>query len=97
LIYYWRKDAYELFDLEKDPNEQNNLLFDPTVASRPDVAKLFSDLKQEIQRLQKEYRDDGTYADPKSWPQGSADGPFGDKTPLGKKSIRDAIQASIGI
>jgi arylsulfatase A-like enzyme len=97
LIYYWRKDAYELFDLEKDPNEQNNLLFDPAVASQPDVAKLFSDLKQEIQRLQKEYRDDGTYADPKSWPQGSADGPFGDKSPLGKKSVRDAIGASVGI
>jgi len=97
LIYYWRKDAYELFDLKNDPNEQNNLLFDPAVASRPEVSKLFGDLKQEIQRLQKEYRDDGTYADPKSWPEGSADGPFGDKTPLGKKSIRDAIQASTGI
>ena len=27
LIYYWKKDAYELFDLTKDPTEQHNLLF----------------------------------------------------------------------
>ena len=27
LIYYWRKDAYEMFDLTKDPLEQVNLLY----------------------------------------------------------------------
>jgi arylsulfatase A-like enzyme len=29
LIHYWKKDAYEMFDLVQDPNEQRNLLHGP--------------------------------------------------------------------
>lgn len=91
LVYYWKKDAYEMFDLTRDPTEQHNLLFDPAEAARPDVARLFSELKDEITRLQKLYRDENQFADPSSWPKSSADGPFSDKKPLGVKTVAEAI------
>lgn len=96
LIHYWKKDAWELFDLVKDPTEQHNLLFDPDEAKRPQVANMFAELKAEITRLQKEYADDGLYADPKTWPAGSADGPFQGKSPLGTKTVPEAIAAAAG-
>jgi arylsulfatase A-like enzyme len=96
LIHYWKKDAWELFDLVKDPTEQHNLLFDPAEAKRPEVATLFAELKAEIARLQKEYADDGLYADPKTWPAGSADGPFENKASLGTKTVPEAIAAAAG-
>ncbi|MFA7054034.1 MAG: hypothetical protein WC328_13555, partial [Kiritimatiellia bacterium] len=74
--------------------EQHNLLFDPAEAARPDVAARFTELKAEIARLQKHYRDAGQYADPSTWPKDSADGPFNDKQPLGIKSVAEAIAAS---
>ena len=92
LIYYWTKDAYELFDLVADPTEQHNLLFDK--AEDPEVSAKFSELKAEIARLQKEFKDDGQYADPATWPKTGSDGPFDDKTPLGTKTISEAIQLS---
>jgi len=92
LIYYWKKQAYELFDLTKDPAEQHNLLHDE--ASQPAVAAKFAELKAEIARLQKEYKDDGQYADSARWPAGSADGPFDRYQPTGTKSIAEAIAAS---
>jgi len=94
LIYYWKKDAYELFDLTADPCEQHNLLFAPDEASKPEVAAKFAELKAEIARLQKQYQDDGQYADPATWPAGSADGPFNDKRPVGIKTVAEAIAAT---
>lgn len=94
LIYYWTKDAYEMFDLKADPAEQHNLLYSPTEAQQPEVATKFNELKAEIARLQKEFKDDGLYADPSTWPKGSSDGPFGDKQPLGTKSVAQAIAAA---
>lgn len=91
LIYYWKQDAYEMFDLVADPCEQHNLLFAPDEANRPDVAAKFAELKSEIARLQAQYQDDGRYADPSTWPPGSADGPFDDKQPLGTKTVAEAI------
>jgi len=91
LIYYWTKDAYEMFDLTKDPTEQHNLLFDEAEARQPDIAAKFIELKAEIERLQKHFEDDGQYADSSTWPEGSADGPFGHYQSLGEKSVADAI------
>jgi hypothetical protein len=96
LIYYWRKDVYEMFDLANDPNEQNNLLHDPQSANRPANQELFKELKGELGRLQDQYQDDGKYADPKTWPSGGSDGPFDDKTPIGKKTVAEAIQSAQG-
>ena len=94
LIYYWDKDAYELFDLKADPDEQHNLLFSMEDSSKPQVKKLFNELKAEITRLQKEYHDDGQYAHPADWPQGSADGPWNAYQPIGQKSVAEAIALS---
>lgn len=94
LIYYWKKDAYEMFDLLKDPTEQHNMLFDPTEAAKPEVAAKFAELKAEIAKLQKEYRDDNQFGDSSSWPKSSADGPFNHK-PLGTKSVVEAISLSV--
>jgi arylsulfatase A-like enzyme len=96
LIYYWRKDVYEMFDLANDPNEQNNLLHDPQSADQPATQELFKELEGELGRLQDQYQDDGKYADPKTWPSGGSDGPFDDKTPLGKKSVAEAILSAKG-
>jgi arylsulfatase A-like enzyme len=52
LIYYDRKNQWELFDLTKDPNELKNIVDDP--ASAATVEKL----KAELTRLQKELGDD---------------------------------------
>jgi arylsulfatase A-like enzyme len=95
LIYYWKKDAYEMFDLTKDPTEQHNLLYDDKDAKQPEVAAKFVELKAEIARLQKQYKDDGQYADPATWPEGSADGPFNDKPPTGIKTVAEAIAATV--
>ncbi|MGI9178698.1 MAG: sulfatase/phosphatase domain-containing protein, partial [Pirellulales bacterium] len=96
LIHYWKQDAWELFDLVVDPSEQHNLLYDPEEARRPDVARVFAKLKAEIERLQTEFDDDELYADPQTWPDGSADEPFDDKRPLGTKTVTEAIAVSAG-
>jgi hypothetical protein len=94
LIHYWKQDAYEMFDLTKDPAEQHNLLYSRAEAQRPEIAAKFAELKAEIARLQKEFRDDGQYAEPATWPKGGSDGPFDNKRPLGTKTIAEAISAS---
>ncbi|MBI5769394.1 MAG: sulfatase [Verrucomicrobia bacterium] len=94
LIHYWKKNAYELFDLVKDPTEQKNLLFNDGAAKNPAIAAKFAELKTELARLQKEFRDDGQYADSATWPKDSADGPFNMYQPIGKKSVAEAIAAT---
>jgi arylsulfatase A-like enzyme len=95
LIYYWKKNAYEMFDLTEDPCEQHNLLYYVDEAQKPEVAAKFAELKAEISRLQEQYKDDGRYADPSTWPAGSSDGPFGDKRPLGVKTVAEAIASIV--
>ncbi len=74
LIYYWKKDQWELFDLVKDPNELNNIYSDP--AQKDLVARL----KAELYRLKKELKDDDKFADRQ--PPPGVDGPFWqDKAP----------------
>ena len=94
LIHYWRKDAYELYDLATDPDEQRNLLVDAATADKDSTKQLFAELKKQLTDLQREYQDDGRYADPATWPTGGSDGPFDDKTPLGKKTVAEAILGS---
>jgi arylsulfatase A-like enzyme len=52
LIYYDNIDFWELYDLEKDPHEMNNVYNDPLYS---DIA---TDLKNELNRLQNELGDD---------------------------------------
>ena len=57
LIYYWKKNQWEMFDLVKDPAELTNIYSEP--AQIDTVAKL----KTEMYRLKKEVRDNDEYAD----------------------------------
>ena len=52
LIYFYTVNEWELYDLDIDPMEQHNLIRDKK------YAKIFSELKQELVRLRKEYEDD---------------------------------------
>ena len=49
--FYYDIDAWELYDLQKDPNELNNVYDNPTHA---DVIKR---LKAELERLRKQFGD----------------------------------------
>jgi arylsulfatase A-like enzyme len=57
LIYYWKKNAWEFFDLVHDPDELKNLIDDPAQAAT------IAGLKAEIARLQRAVGDTGQFAD----------------------------------
>ncbi len=57
LIYFWKKDQWECYDLAADPQEMHNIYNDP--AAQATVARL----KQELYRLKKDLKDDDRYAD----------------------------------
>ncbi|MCI0357469.1 MAG: DUF4976 domain-containing protein, partial [Planctomycetaceae bacterium] len=54
LIHFYTIDAWELFDLEKDPRELKSVYDDPAYAA------VVADLKKELSRLMEHYKDDGT-------------------------------------
>ncbi len=74
LIYFWRKDQWELYDLRNDPDEMHNLYNDP--AQKELVARL----KMELARLKREVKDDDQFATQQ--PKDGVDGPFPDKKRL---------------
>ncbi len=51
--FYYSMDEWELYDLENDPNEMNNIY---NVASN----EIISELKSKLKSLQIEYKDDFT-------------------------------------
>ena len=57
LIYFWKKDQWELFDLARDPYELHNLY------GEPGQEALTASLKAELARLKKAVRDDDQLAD----------------------------------
>lgn len=57
LIYFWKKDQWELFDLVNDPYELHNLY------GQPGQQELTASLKAELARLKREARDDDQLAD----------------------------------
>jgi arylsulfatase A-like enzyme len=56
LIYFWKKDQWELFDLVHDPQEMHNLYGEPGQES------LTATLKQELLRLKASVRDEDQLA-----------------------------------
>lgn len=67
LIYFWKKDQWELFDLRKDPHELRNLY------GKPGQEALTATLKGELGRLKRQVRDDDQLAN-EQLPNG-VDGP----------------------
>ena len=67
LIYFWKKDQWECYDLVKDPQEMRNLYTDP--ASQGLVARL----KDQLFRLKREMQDDDQYS--LEMPKDGVDGP----------------------
>jgi arylsulfatase A-like enzyme len=57
LIYFWKKDQWECYDLVADPHEMHNIYNDPK------AQKVVADLKKELYRLKKEVKDDDQFAD----------------------------------
>jgi len=57
LIYFWKKDQWELFDLVNDPHELHNLY------GEPGMEAITATLKAELLRLKREARDDDQLAD----------------------------------
>ena len=56
LIYYWKKNQWELFDLIHDPQEMHNLY------GQPEHAAITATLKDELARLKTAVRDDDQFA-----------------------------------
>lgn len=67
LIYFWKKEQWEYYDLESDPDEMRNLYGDP--ARQGAIQKL----KSELARLKKELRDEDQFAEQQ--PPPGVDGP----------------------
>jgi arylsulfatase A-like enzyme len=67
LIYYWKKDQWELFDLTTDPQEMHN------VYGQPGQEQITASLEAELQRLKQEVRDADQFAN-EQLPNG-VDGP----------------------
>ena len=57
LIYFWKKDQWECYDLVADPDEMRNIYNDPK------AQKTVARLKQELRRLKKELKDNDQFAD----------------------------------
>jgi arylsulfatase A-like enzyme len=77
LIYFWKKDQWEMFDLTRDPDELHNLYRDPS------QQQTVERLKQELQRLKKQVKDEDQFAD--NQPPNGVDGapPAGPRTRRG--------------
>ena len=67
LVYYWKKDQWELFDLVHDPSEMNNLY------GQPGQDELTKSLKAELARLKAAVKDDDQFANDQ--PPNGVDGP----------------------
>jgi arylsulfatase A-like enzyme len=57
LVYFWKKNQWELFDLRSDPAELRNLY------GQPGQEKLTGELKATLARLRAELQDDDRFAD----------------------------------
>ena len=68
LIYFWKNDQWELYDLVKDPAELHNVYGDPAYADT------VASLKKELLRLKTDLRDEDQFADQP--PPHEVDGPF---------------------
>ncbi len=57
LIYFWKKDQWECYDLVHDPQEMHNIYKDPAAQA------VVTDLKARLDKLKKDLKDDDRFAD----------------------------------
>ena len=57
LIYFWKKDQWECYDLQADPAEMHNIYKDPNAQN------IVATLKEKLYKLKKEMKDDDQFAD----------------------------------
>jgi arylsulfatase A-like enzyme len=67
LIYFWKKDQWELFDLVNDPQEMHNLY------GQPGQEAITESLKAELTKLKKAMKDEDQFANEQ--PPNGVDGP----------------------
>jgi arylsulfatase A-like enzyme len=67
LIYYWKKDQWELFDLRTDPQEMHNIY------GQPGQEQITASLEAELRRLKQAVKDDDQFANEQ--PPNGVDGP----------------------
>lgn len=58
LIYYYRVNEWELFDLKKDPDEMESLFQHPDYKVRDNYRDVFEELAKKLQQLRTRYADD---------------------------------------
>ncbi len=68
LINYYTINEWEMFDIEKDPDEMDNLMIEAGYEVRSEYEDVFKDLLQQLIDLRKSYKDD-TGLPVKFWPQ----------------------------
>jgi arylsulfatase A-like enzyme len=67
LVYFWKKNQWECYDLVHDPQELHNIYGDPAQAA------VIAGLKKELHRLKKELQDNDEFAEQQ--PRDDVDGP----------------------
>ena len=72
LIHYYTMNEWELFDLEKDPDEMENLWEWSGFKVHPGYENIAKDLVAQLQQLREKYKDT-TGAPIKVWPLSSYD------------------------
>jgi arylsulfatase A-like enzyme len=77
LIYFWKKNQWEAFDLRNDPHELRNIYDDPK------HAQVVAELKAELARLKNEVKDEDQFAH--QLPGDGVDGPFPDRRPAANR------------
>jgi arylsulfatase A-like enzyme len=70
LIYYYTINEWELFDLQKDPDEMENLFVKEGMDIKPGYEGVLKDLLSQLAALREKYRDD-TGSPLKFWPRQS--------------------------
>jgi arylsulfatase A-like enzyme len=70
LIFYYTVNEWELFDLEKDPDEMGNLLEKEGMEVKPGYEQVLQDLLGHLKELRKQYKDE-TGSPVRFWPRSS--------------------------
>src|SRR5699024_7880478 len=58
LIYYYTVNQWELFDLERDPDEMDSLFYERGMKVKEGYEDVLEDLLKELKQLRKQYKDD---------------------------------------